>query len=183
MSRSHVHKNRVVGSVAAGVIAALLSPAAHAATATATFQVQIEIQKSCSVTAGAGSNIDLGTVASTATNSAGSNTISVNCTKSTPYFIGLAPSAGNGGTNSGSGAMASTGGVAGNTDKVAYQLRSTTGSSGTVWGNTATTTVVGNGVAGTGTGAAQTHTVYATVPTANYTADAYADTVTVTVNY
>ena len=113
----------------------------------------------------------------------GSNTISVNCTKSTPYFIGLAPSAANGGTNSGSGAMASTGGVAGNTDKVAYQLRSTAGASGTVWGNTATTSTVGNGVAGTGNGSAQSHTVYATVPSANYTADSYADTVTVTVNY
>jgi spore coat protein U-like protein len=162
---------------------ALTSPAAQAATATGSFQVQIEIQKSCTVTAGSGSNIDLGTVASTATNSAGSNTISVNCTKSTPFFFGLAPSASNGGTNSGSGAMASTGGVAGNTDKVAYQLRSTAGASGTVWGNTATTSTVGNGVAGTGNGSAQSHTVYATVPSANYAADSYADTVTVTVNY
>ena len=183
MSRSHVVRNRAVGTVVAGAIVALMAPAAHAATATGTFQVQIEIQKSCTVTAGAGSNIDIGAVASTATNSSGSNTISVNCTKSTPYFIGLAPSAANGGTNSGSGAMASTGGVVGNTDKVAYQLRSTAGTSGTVWGNTATTSVVGNGVAGTGTGSAQTHTVYATVPSANYAADSYADTVTVTVNY
>lgn len=183
MSRSHVVRNWTVGSLAAGAIVASITPAAHAATATGSFQVQIEIQKSCTVTAGAGSDINVGSVASTATNSAGSNTISVTCTKSTPYFIGLAPSAANGGTNSGSGAMASTGGVAGNTDKVSYQLRSTAGTSGTVWGNTATTSTVGNGVAGTGNGSAQSHTVYATVPSANYTADSYADTVTVTVNY
>jgi spore coat protein U-like protein len=181
MSRSLVLRTLAVGSAVA--IAAAISPVAHAATATATFQVQIDILKSCAVTAGAGANVNVGSVASTATNSAGSNTISVNCTKSTPYFIGLAPSAANGGTNSGSGAMASTGGVAGNTDKVAYQLRSTAGVSGTVWGNTATTSTVGNGVAGTGNGSAQSHTVYATVPSANFTADSYADTVTVTVNY
>jgi spore coat protein U-like protein len=181
MSRSIVFKSLVAASCAAGLVA--VTPAAQAATATATFQVQIDIQKSCAVTAGAGSNVNVGSVASTATNSAGSNTISVTCTKSTPYFIGLAPSAGNGGTNSGSGSMASTGGVAGNTDKVPYQLRSTAGTSGTVWGNTATSSTVGNGVAGTGTGAAQTHTVYATVPSANFTADAYADTDTVAVNY
>lgn len=182
MSRSLVLRNCAAGGAAA-VMIALSAPAVHAATATGTFQVQIEIQKSCTVSAGAGSNIDVGSVASTATNSAGSSTISVNCTKSTPYFIGLAPSVANGGTNSGSGAMASTGGVPGNTDKVAYQLRSTAGASGTVWGNTATTSTVGNGVAGTGNGSAQSHIVYATVPSANYAADAYADTVTVTVNY
>jgi spore coat protein U-like protein len=159
------------------------TPMAHADTATGTFQVQMTVQKACSVTAGSGSNINVGTVASSATNSSGSNTISVTCSKTTPYFIGLAPSAANGGTTTGSGAMASTGGVAGNTDKVPYQLRSTSGTSGTVWGNTATTTTVGNGVAGTGNGSGQSFTVYVTVPGANYTPDAYADTVSVNVNY
>jgi spore coat protein U-like protein len=182
MSRSLVLKAFATASCAGFALVAV-TPAARAATATGTFQVLIDIQKSCTVTAGAGSNVDVGSVASTATNSAASNTVSVTCTKATPYFIGLAPSVPNGGTNSGSGSMASTGGVVGNTDKVPYQLRSTAGASGTVWGNTATSSVVGNGVAGTGSGSAQTHTVYATVPSANFTADSYADTVTITVNY
>ena len=180
MNRSLVFKGWAASACAA---VALIPVSATAATATGTFQVQIEIQKACAVTAGAGSNVNVGAVASTASNSAGSNTISVTCTKSTPYFIGLAPSAGNGGTNSGSGSMAGTGGIPGNTDKVPYQLRSTAGAAGTVWGNTATTSTVGNGVAGTGNGAAQSHTVYATVPSANFAADSYSDTVTVTVNY
>jgi spore coat protein U-like protein len=66
---------------------------------------------------------------------------------------------------------------------VPYQLTSTAGAGGTIWGNTATSTAVGNGVAGTGTGAAQSLTVYATAASANFTPDSYADTVTVNVNY
>lgn len=127
-------------------------------------------------------DISLGPVYSTATNVAGNDTISVTCTKGTPYFIGLAPSVANGGNDSGLGAMASSSG-GGNTDKVPYQLRSTAGAAGTIWGNTATTSSVGNGVTATGSGTAQSHTVYATVASANYTADTYKDTVTVTVNY
>ncbi|MDH0387635.1 spore coat U domain-containing protein [Citrobacter freundii] len=61
------------------------------------------IQKACTVTAGSASNITLGPVNTTATNTSASNTISINCSKTTPYFIGLAPSAANGGTTTGSG--------------------------------------------------------------------------------
>ena len=182
MKVSRVVKTFTACGAAMGALLVLAAPA-HAATATGTFQVLLEIQKSCSVTAGAGSDINVGSVASTATNSAGSNTISVTCSQGTPYYLGLAPSPANGGDTAGSGSMAPTGGVPGNTDKVPYQLRSTSGAAGTIWGNTATTSTVGNGVAGTGSGAAQTHTVYATVASANYTADSYADAVTVTVNY
>ncbi len=183
MILSRPSPRRFAAASAIAAIAALAAAPAYAATATGTFQVLVEIQKACTVSAGAGSNVNVGTVASTATNSAASSTISVTCTKDTPYFIGLAPSAANGGTTTGSGSMAPTGGIPGNTDKVPYQLRSTAGAAGTVWGNTATTSTVGNGVAGTGSGAAKTHTVYATVASANFTADSYSDTVTVTVNY
>lgn len=102
--------------------------------------------------------------------------------KTTPYFIGLAPSAANGGTTTGSGAMSSVANAATNTDKVPYQLNRTS-ATGPVWGNTATDTAPGNGVAATGTGLVQTFTVYATAPSANFTPDDYADTVTVNVNY
>jgi spore coat protein U-like protein len=147
-----------------------------ASSATATFQVLLTITKACSVTAGSTSNISIGTVTSTATNTQGTNTINVTCSKTTPYFIGLAPS---NASTTGAGVMAGT--ISGNTDTVPYQLYSGTGT--TIWGNTATSTAVGNGVAGTGTGAVQAISVYATAPGANYTPDAYKDTVTVNVNY
>jgi len=149
---------------------------ASAAVATANFQVQITIQKACSVTTNAASNINFGTVASTAVNTPGTSSISVICSKTTPYYIGLAPS---NNTTTGAGVMSGTGS---NTDKVPYQLNSVS-NTGPVWGNTATATTVGNGVAGTGTGLAQSISVYATVPNANFTPDTYTDTVTVNVNY
>ncbi|WP_414734390.1 spore coat U domain-containing protein [Citrobacter freundii] len=141
-----------------------------------------DFSKACTVTAGSASNITLGPVNTTATNTSASNTISINCSKTTPYFIGLAPSAANGGTTTGSGAMSSVANAATNTDKVPYQLNRTS-ATGPVWGNTATDTAPGNGVAATGTGLVQTFTVYATAPSANFTPDDYADTVTVNVNY
>lgn len=156
---------------------------AIAGDATATFQVVMVIQKACSVTAGASSNINLGTVSSSAVNTTGSNTFSVNCSLTTPYYVGMAPSVADGGNTTGGGNMISTTNPVTNTSKVPYQLSSTAGPSGTPWGNTATSTSVGNGVAGTGTGLAQTLTVYATVASANFTPDSYADTVTINVNF
>ena len=140
------------------------------------FTVSATVIKECQVTAGAASNINLGTVPSTATNITGHNSISVSCTSTTPYYIGLSPSNGN---SAGAGVMSGTGS---NTDKVPYQLYSNTGLS-TPWGNTATSTSVGNGASGTGTGSAQSIPVYAKAPSANYTPDSYSDTVTVNVNY
>lgn len=156
---------------------------AIAGDATATFQVLMVIQKACSVSAGASSNINLGTVSSTAVNTTGSNTFTVNCSLTTPYYIGMAPSAANGGNTTGGGNMISTTNPVTNSSKIPYQLSSTAGPSGTPWGNTATTTSVGNGVAGIGTGLAQTLTVYATAASANFTPDSYADTVTINVNF
>ncbi len=136
---------RILTSVAMLSLAAITSPA-MASTASGTFQITVTIQKACTVTAGAAFNITLGTVAATATNTLGNNTITVNCSKTTPYFIGLAPS------NSSTAGAGTLSGTAGNTDTVPYQLSSTSGPSGTVWGNTATASSVGNGVSGTGTG-------------------------------
>ena len=164
-------------TLALALASALVATPAMAETATSTFQVTMTVQKACTVTAGAGSNISLGTVAATATDIDGNNTITDNCTKTTPYNIGLAPS--NASTD-GAGEMAGTGS---NADKVAYQLRSTPGSTGDVWGDTATASSVGNGVPGIGTGADETHTVYVTVPSANFAPDTYTDTVTVRVHY
>ncbi|AMZ77756.1 MULTISPECIES: Csu type fimbrial protein [Enterobacter] len=164
--------------VLSGIVTAFI-PTANAAIATGNFQVLMTIQKSCTVMAGNTSNINLGTVDASATNTSGNNTISVNCSKTTPYFIGLEPSNNN---TLGAGVMSSVANGANNTDKVPYQLNQTS-ATGPVWGNTATTTTVGNGVEGTGDGTPQTFTVYATAASANFTPDNYADTVTVNVNY
>lgn len=154
---------------------------ANAATVNGTFQVLMTIQKACTVTAGSASNITLGPVNTTATNTSASNTISINCSKTTPYFIGLAPSAANGGTTTGSGAMSSVANAATNTDKVPYQLNRTS-ATGPVWGNTATDTAPEWRSSDRDRPGAN-FTVYATAPSANFTPDDYADTVTVNVNY
>lgn len=161
----------------AAVLAVTATSAAFAATTSSTFQVLITVNKACSVVAGAASNIDFGTVNSSATGLSASSNINVTCSKSTPYNVGLTPS---NTSTVGAGVMKSA--VVANTDTVAYQLRSVS-ATGPVWGSTATPTAVGNGVAGTGTGAAQVIPVFATVANANVTPDLYSDTVTVTVNY
>ena len=166
-----------IGYSTLALATAFVATSAHADTKTDTFDVRLTITKACTVTAGSGSDIDLGSHPAFDTNITGSNTITVKCSKTTPYYIGLAPSNSN---TAGAGSMASTGT---GTDTVPYQLRSTSGMTGTIWGNTATASSVGNGVSGTGNGSDKTHTVYATVASANYTPDSYKDTVTVTVNY
>lgn len=141
----------------------------------ASINVSAVVGNNCSVSAGAA--LDLGSVDPTASNISGNNTISVNCPAGTAYYVGLAPSNGN---TAGAGLMQ---GAGGNTDKIPYQLRSMAGTAGKIWGNTATATNVGNGVAGTGSGLVQSFTVYATVNSANYTPDTYSDTVTINVYY
>ena len=143
------------------------------------FTVKATVIKSCTVTAGAASEIQIGAasgVPADAVSSSGTNSIGVTCSGGTPYYIGLRPS---NNSTSGAGLMSGTGG---NTDKVPYQLRSVS-TTGNAWGNTATATTVGNGVGGMGTGVVQSIPVFAVAPSADFTPDNYADTVTVIVNY
>ena len=143
------------------------------------FDVSATVIKSCTVNAGAASNIQIGSatgVPADSVSSSGTNSISVTCSGGIAYNIGLRPSNND---TSGAGVMSGTGS---NTDKVPYQLRSVS-TSGPIWGNTATAIAVGNGVAGTGTGVAQSIPVFAVAPSANFKPDDYTDTVTVTVNY
>jgi spore coat protein U-like protein len=158
-----------------------------AATApTATFQVKINILSACSVTAGSGSDIDFGSVAAnTAVGSASlakSNNISVLCSSTTPYIVGLATTVANGGGDAGNGFMA--GADTGNTgDKVPYTLHQVS-ATGAVWGNTGTVVgTPGNDLVGTGTGSAQSIPVFAVVTDPNHKPGNYADTVTVKVTY
>lgn len=138
--------------------------------ATFPFNVTARVVKHCNVSYA--NNVSFGSVTASQTNITSFNTLGVVCTRNTPYTIGLLPSSNNTG---GSGAMKGTGS---NTDTVPYQLRSTSGTTGAVWGNTAQ-----NMVAGTGTGSTVAYTVYGTVPGANYTPGSYSDTVTIHVTY
>lgn len=165
--------NTVVGSLVTGTCQ---SNAANFAGVQISLVVSATVINACTLTAGAGSKINFGVVAANATNRSGASQISVNCPPGTVYRIGLAPS---NGSTAGAGTMSGTGG---NTAKVPYQLRSGS-AAGPVWGNTATSASTGNGVSGTGSGGSQSIPVYATVPSANFPADVYTDTVTVTVNY
>jgi spore coat protein U-like protein len=142
-----------------------------------TFYVQANASTKCLINSK--SNIDFGNTPSSANNieSKGTNPINLTCTNGTVYNIGLAPSNDN---KDGAGVMKGSGG---NSDLVPYQLRSTPSLSGTPWGNTATSTSLGNGVMGTGTGTAQNKSVYVTVPSADFKPDTYSDIVTINVNY
>ena len=147
---------------------------AHADTATSTFQVQITITKSCSVTSG--TPINFGNVAASSPSVIRNTSISVNCSRLTPYTVGLSPSNSN---KLGSGLM--SGAIGGNTDKVPYQLAKD--ADGTVVWGSETAAGSSNVVSDSGSGGPQPLTVYAKVANANFTPDVYTDTVTVTVTY
>ncbi len=173
--------NRTLKSAIALAVFAMTAGSAVAASnpATTTFQVKLTVLKACTVAA---TNIDFGTQdANVSTALSGTGSVTVTCSKTTPYKIGLAPLVANGGTNSGTGNMVSTTAPTTQTDKVAYSLYQD-GAFGTPWGNTSGT----NTVSGTGTGAAQPAvTIYGKVAigAANVTPDSYADVVTVNVSY
>jgi spore coat protein U-like protein len=172
-----MNMNMIRAGMLAGIASfAAASPAMANTPATAQFEVRLEIQAACSVQAGKGSDIDLGGQASTATGLEGKSEITVNCSRNTPYFIGMMPS---NAADNGAGTLTS-----GNSkDAVPYQLRSGAGKGGAIWGNTANAKEVGNGVSGMGIGQEQTIPVYVTVDSANYTPASYSDVVTVAVNF
>ena len=141
-------------------------------TATANFDVTMKIVANCIISAG---TLDFGQsqgVLHTIVN--GTSTISVTCTNTTPYNVGL--NAGNGTGSVGTTRYMS--GTGGNTSTVAYSLNQTAG--GTVWGNTQGTDTLG----GTGNGNAQSLTVYGQVPVQTTPQpDTYKSTITATVYF
>ncbi len=141
------------------------------ATATTTFAVTATVLNVCTVSA---LPLAFGTYDPTsATATDGTSTITVLCTLSQAYNVRL--SQGVNGTGVTARKMILTAG----SDLLPYTLYRD--ASRTLnWGITDATDTV----AGTGTGVAQTHTVYGRIPiNAAVAAGAYTDTVTVTVNY
>ena len=97
-------------------------------------------------------------------------------TNTTPYTVALGPGSGSGATTTNR-SMTGTGG------RVAYHLYQDAARSAN-WGNTPPPASNADTVSGTGTGAAQTLTVYGRVPPqATPPQGAYSDTVVVTLTY
>jgi len=164
--------------LAATLIGALALPfAAQAATystgsKSSTMDVSMKIVADCTIAA---NGMDFGQnqgVLSSALNA--SSNINVTCTNTTPYNVGL-----NAGTGTGSaGTTRYMSGTGANTGAVRFNLYQAPGAN--AWGNTQGTDTL----AGTGTGAQQTLTVYGEVPAQQTpTPDAYKSTVTATVYF
>lgn len=144
--------------------------AVDAATTTTTFSVQMTITSACIINSA--SALNFGSSGVIAANVDQTSTIQVQCTNSTPYNIGL-----NAGT--GTGATVAVRKMTNGADAINYSLYSDAGRT-TVWGNTVGTDTV----SATGSGAAQSYTVYGRVPAQTTPAAAvYTDTITVTVTY
>jgi spore coat protein U-like protein len=151
---------------------AMVSGAAHAATVTQTFQAKIIITSQCIFSTGGIADLDFGTQGILAANVDQQTSISVQCTNTTPYNIGL-----NAGTAPS--ATVTTRSMQNGAALVNYSLYRDAGRT-LNWGNTVGTDTL----SGTGTGAAVAHTVYGRVPPQTTpAAGSYADTVTVTVTY
>ncbi|AIO41047.1 spore coat protein U [Burkholderia latens] len=143
-------------------------------TATAQFNVTLTIQANCTIAA---NPLAFGTTGVLASALDQQTTLSVTCTNTTPYNVGLDAGAVTGSTVA-SRLMAGT--TTGNTGTtVGYQIYQDSGHA-TIWGNTQGTDTVG----GTGTGSAQALNVYGHVPAqATPKPDTYQATVTATVYF
>lgn len=140
----------------------------RASTATSTFQVSATVPASCQVSA---SNLNFGNF--TGAQVQATSTISVTCTDTTSYAVGLGPGTASGATVT---SRAMTGP---SSTTLSYALYSDSSHS-TNWGDTSAT----NEVSGTGTGSAQTLTVYGVIPSGSMPIPgSYTDTITVTVTY
>lgn len=152
----------------------LAMPAMAVSTVTNTFQAKIVIQNTCAVNLTAPTDLDFGTQGVLSANIDNQSTITFTCTSGATYNIGL-----NAGANASVANDVTTRRMTdGSSHYVSYQMYTSSGRTGSQWGNTTDTQ------SGTGTGTAQTTTVYGRVPPqATPPAGNYADTVTVTVTY
>lgn len=164
-TRSYMRTAATVIGVSA---AALLSTQALATTSTGTMAVSATVSASCSISPNA---LSFGTYSGSQDRQ--TTTISVTCTNTTPYNIGLSAGATSGATVTNR--MMSDG----NGHTLNYALYQDSGYS-TNWGQTVGTDTE----AGTGTGSAQSLTVYGQIAAGqNPVPAAYTDSITATVTY
>jgi spore coat protein U-like protein len=144
---------------------------AEATTVTGTFNVQVIIATTCVLNSA--SNLNFGTAGVLAAPINDQSTITVTCTNTTPFNIGLDK-----GVNGGSVTTREMKGVI-SAALINYSLFSNAPMTNN-WGQTIGTDTV----ASTGTGSAQPFTVYGQIPAQTTPApDTYNDTITVTVTY
>ncbi|SAL06243.1 spore coat U domain-containing protein [Caballeronia calidae] len=152
-----------------GVIAAtgLVVPSAKAGTDTANLTVKIVITSTCDIHTAPPTDVNFGTVSSTATNIAQAGSITANCTPGTTYQISL-----DNGLNASGGQRR----MAQGSNFVAYNLYTDSAHANT-WSTGA------SAYSGSGAGSAQVIPVYGVVPSANAQAGTYTDTVVATISY
>lgn len=174
----NTHKTGLAALATAMAVAlAAVAPMADAAvysngSKTATFDVTLKIIADCTI---ATQPLDFGQSQGVLASTVNVNTtLSVTCTNTTPYNVGL-----NAGTGTGSTTAARVmSGTGANTSTVSYNLYQAAGA--TNWGNTQGTDTR----SGTGSGAAQTLTVYGAIPAqATPQPDTYKSTITATVYF
>lgn len=161
----------VLRALAASTFAFGLAHTANAATATGQFTVRLTITAECRVNSA--TDLDFGSSGVIAANVDAQSTITVQCTNSTPYNVGINAGAGAGATVAN---RLMTGPDAATVGYTVYRDAART----QVWGITIGTDTL----AGTGNGQAQPITVFGRVPPQSTpAAGAYSDTLTVTVTF
>jgi spore coat protein U-like protein len=169
MKFSNPLKTALLSAILRFAVLGLISTSAVAQTnpATTTFGVSATVLKDCIVSATA-----LGVGNYTGAVNSAQSTITVTCTNSTTYTVGL-------GTGLATGATVTTRQMQNGSNLLGYGLFSNSTWT-TNWGNTSGS----NWVSGTGNGAGQALTVYGQIPAGQYlTPGSYADTIAVTVTY
>lgn len=170
-------KKVVLMGAATAVLGLAGQAVAETAASTTTFKARIVISRVCNVTTVAPTDLDFGTNDAGAVNVDATSLITVTCSKTTPYDIGLSTATGSVGT----GVMASA--AADNTDEVAYTMYQDAART-KEWGNTiGTNTQHGTGKGLAATAPADKYTVYGRAASTDVRPGAYEDTVTVTLTY
>ncbi|MGA2169987.1 MAG: spore coat U domain-containing protein [Terracidiphilus sp.] len=165
MKLTNAIKSALPVAVLGFLVLGLTSTPAVATTATATIAVSASVVATCSISANA-----LGFGAYTGVVINATTTVSVYCTNTTPYNVGLDAGL--------SGGTVTTRAMKSGANKLNYSLTQDLAGL-TNWGNT-----TGSWVGGTGSGSAQSITVYGQVPALQtLTIGTYTDTITATVNY
>lgn len=166
---------RVIAGIAATVALAASSLSAQALTVTNTFQVTATITTSCTV---AGSSLNFGSTIDPLAASVpldATSTLTVTCSNTTPYAVSL-----NAGANAGGASNFTARTMKSGSNTLGYQLYLDSGRT-TVWGDG---TASSSTKSGTGSGSAQSLTVYGRIPSlAAVVPGTYTDTVTVTITY
>jgi spore coat protein U-like protein len=152
-----------------GALALCLAPTSASASTSVptTFSVTATVQATCLISA---TTLAFGTYTGVVANN--TSTVTVTCTNTTPYTLGL-----DAGTSTG--ATVTTRKMTGPSSALLSYSLFSDGSRTVNWGNT-----TGSWVSGTGNGAGQGITVYGQVGAGQYvTPGAYSDTITATVTY